>query len=131
MPSPRAEPYKNRHCWICRSQQFDPVGPPATSTRGPSDRGRREQDRDLQFRHRQLRQIEIDFRRLLEELGIELSAIVPVFGREGDNTVIGFVEAGGLVSITLEEQVLVERRELISHIAQSPLETNVFRARLF
>lgn len=56
---------------------------------------------------------------------------MPVFGREGDNTVIGFVEAGGLVSITLEEQVLVERRELISHIAQSPLETNVFRARLF
>ena len=44
---------------------------------------------------------------------------------------IGFVEAGGLVSITLEEQVLAERLALISRIAQSPLETNVFRARLF
>lgn len=161
-------------------------------------------------------QIETDFRRLLEELGIELSAIVPVSGRDGDNIAtrsdktpwyhgptvleaaaaftplpepielplripvqdvykfdtrriiagrvesgritvgdeivfspsnhvvkvkslegwntespIPYAEAGMLVGITLEDQVFVERGELISHIARAPMETNVFRARLF
>jgi len=160
--------------------------------------------------------IESDFRRLLEELGIELSAIVPVSGRDGDNIAtrsaktpwydgltvleaaaafepmpepvelplripvqdvykfdtrriiagrvesgrisvgdeivfspsnhvvkvkslegwnkespIPFAEAGEPVGITLEDQVFVERGELISHVAQAPMETNVFRARLF
>ena len=160
--------------------------------------------------------IETDFRRLLEELGIELSAIVPVSGRDGDNIVnrsentpwyhgptvlealggfqlqplpvdlplripvqdvykfdtrriiagrvesgrisvgdeivfspsnhsvkvkslegwntespIAFAEAGEQVGITLEDQVFVERGELISHIDTAPMESNVFRARLF
>ena len=161
-------------------------------------------------------QIESDFRQLLEELGIQLSAIVPVSGRDGDNiaipsdrtswyrgqtvmealgafaplpqpvdlplrvpvqdvyrfdtrriiagrveagrisvgdevvfspsnhvvkvkslegwnkeTPIPFAEAGESVGITLEEQVFVERGELISHVNNAPMETNVFRARLF
>ena len=161
-------------------------------------------------------QIETDFRRLLEELGIELSAIVPVSGRDGDNIAmrsdktpwyhgptvleaaaaftplpepielplripvqdvykfdtrriivgrvesgritvgdeivfspsnhvvkvkslegwnkespISFAEAGEPVGITLEDQVFVERGELISHLARAPMETNVFRALLF
>ena len=161
-------------------------------------------------------QIETDFRRLLEELGIELSAIVPVSGRDGDNiaarsdrtpwyhgpTVLEAVanfapqpqpvelplripvqdvykfdtrriiagrvesgrisvgdeivfspsnhavrvksiegwntetpilqaEAGEQVGITLDEQIFVERGELISHVDRAPMETNVFRARLF
>jgi len=161
-------------------------------------------------------QIETDFRRLLEELGIELAAIVPVSGRDGDNIVtrsdrtpwyhgptvleavgnfqpqpqpvelplripvqdvykfdarriiagrvesgrlsvgdeivfspsnhvvrvkslegwntetpILHAEAGQQVGITLDEQVFVERGELISHVAGAPMETNVFRARLF
>ena len=160
--------------------------------------------------------IEVDFRRLLEKLGIELSAIVPVSGCDGDNIAarsnktpwyygptvleavgafepmpepvelplrvpvqevykfdtrriiagrvesgrisagdeivfspsnhvvkvkslegwnmespIAFAEAGEPVGITLEDQIFVERGELISHIAQAPMETNVFRARLF
>lgn len=160
--------------------------------------------------------IETDFRRLLEELGIELSAIVPVSGRDGDNiatrsdntpwyhgpTVLDAVaaftplpepvelplripvqdvykfdtrriiagrvesgrisvgdeivfspsnhvvrvkalegwnmespihhaEAGEPVGITLEDQVFVERGEIISHVTAAPMETNVFRARLF
>ena len=161
-------------------------------------------------------QIETDFRRLLEELGIELSAIVPVSGRDGDNIamrsdktpwyhgptvleaaaaftplpepielplripvqdvykfdtrriIVGRVESGRItvgdeivfspsnhvvkvkslegwnkespislaeagepVGITLEDQVFVERGELISHLARAPMETNVFRALLF
>jgi bifunctional enzyme CysN/CysC len=163
-----------------------------------------------------LGKIEADFRRLLEELGIELSAIVPVSGRDGDNIAtrsdktpwyhgpavleaaaafepmpepvelplripvkdvykfdtrriiagrvqsgrisvgdeiifspsnhvvkvkslegsntespIPFAEAGEPVGITLEDQIFVERGELISHIAQALMGTNVFRARLF
>ena len=161
-------------------------------------------------------QIEGDFRRLLEELGIELAAIVPVSGRDGDNiatrskrtpwyrgqTVLGalagfepqlqpvnlplripvqdvykfdtrriiagrvesgrlsvgdeivfspsnhtvrvrslegwntetpipYAEAGEPVGITLDEQIFVERGEVISHANNAPMETNVFRARLF
>jgi len=160
--------------------------------------------------------IETDFCRLLEELEIELSAIVPVSGRDGDNIVnrsentpwydgltvletlggfqqqlqpvdlplripvqdvykfdtrriivgrvesgrvsvgdeivfspsnhlvkvkslegwnteapISFAEAGEQVGITLEEQVFVERGELVSHVSTAPIESNVFRARLF
>jgi len=160
--------------------------------------------------------IENEFRHLLEELGIEPSAIVPVSGRDGDNIFtrsektpwyrgptileaaaaftclpeplelpmripvqdvykfdtrriiagrvesgrisvgdeivfspsnhitqvkslegwnidapIASAEAGESVGITLEEQVFVERGEMISHISDAPIETNVFRARLF
>jgi bifunctional enzyme CysN/CysC len=160
--------------------------------------------------------IEGDFRRLLEELGIDLAAIVPVSGRDGDNiatrsqrtpwyrgqTVLGalagfkpqpqpvdlplripvqdvykfdtrriiagrvesgrlsvgdeivfspsnhsvrvrslegwntetpipYAEAGEPVGITLDEQIFVERGEMISHVRNAPMETNVLRARLF
>ncbi|MEX2454270.1 MAG: adenylyl-sulfate kinase, partial [Rhodospirillaceae bacterium] len=170
----------------------------------------------VEFDAARFSQIEGDFRRLLEELGIELAAIVPVSGRDGDNiatrsrntpwyrgqTVLGalagfepqpepvalplripvqdvykfdtrrivagrvesgrlsvgdeivfspsnhvvrvkslegwnketpipWAEAGEPVGITLDEQVFVERGELISHVADAPMETNVLRARLF
>ena len=39
--------------------------------------------------------------------------------------------AGQSVGITLDDQIFVERGELISHEAQPPIETDVFRARLF
>ncbi len=39
--------------------------------------------------------------------------------------------AGQSVGFTLEEQIFVERGELVSHEEHPPLETNVFRARLF
>lgn len=40
-------------------------------------------------------------------------------------------EAGYSVGITLDEQIFVERGEVISHTAQAPVETDVFRARIF
>jgi bifunctional enzyme CysN/CysC len=39
--------------------------------------------------------------------------------------------AGQSTGITLEEQIFVERGEMISHETRPPVETNVFRARLF
>ncbi len=39
--------------------------------------------------------------------------------------------AGQSVGITLDEQVFVERGEVASHVDDPPIETNVFRARLF
>ena len=39
--------------------------------------------------------------------------------------------AGQSVGFTLEEQIFVERGELVSHEEHPPVETNVFRARLF
>ncbi|MBI1262527.1 MAG: adenylyl-sulfate kinase [Rhizobiales bacterium] len=40
-------------------------------------------------------------------------------------------EAGASVGITLDEQIFVERGELISHVEDAPVETDVFRARIF
>jgi bifunctional enzyme CysN/CysC len=40
-------------------------------------------------------------------------------------------EAGQSVGFTLDDQIFVERGELVSHRATPPVETNVFRARLF
>jgi len=40
-------------------------------------------------------------------------------------------EAGRSVGVTLTEQIFVERGEVMSHLEQAPLETNVFKARLF
>ena len=39
--------------------------------------------------------------------------------------------AGQSVGITLDDQIFVERGELVSHADHAPIETNVFRARLF
>ena len=39
--------------------------------------------------------------------------------------------AGESIGITLDEQIFVERGEVISHATKPPVETNVFRARLF
>jgi bifunctional enzyme CysN/CysC len=39
--------------------------------------------------------------------------------------------AGESVGFTLEDQIFVERGEIASHLAPAPIETNVFRARLF
>ncbi|HLI10203.1 MAG TPA: adenylyl-sulfate kinase [Alphaproteobacteria bacterium] len=39
--------------------------------------------------------------------------------------------AGESVGITLDEQLFVERGEVISHVETPPVETNVFRARIF
>ena len=39
--------------------------------------------------------------------------------------------AGDSVGITLDEQIFVERGELVSHRRDAPVETNVFRAHLF
>ena len=39
--------------------------------------------------------------------------------------------AGYSVALTLDEQIFVERGDTISHIANAPIETDVFRARLF
>ena len=41
------------------------------------------------------------------------------------------VTAGTSVGITLEDQIFVERGEVASHVEHAPIETNVFRARLF
>tara|TARA_R110002074_G_scaffold382638_2_gene562424 strand:+ start:1065 stop:2978 length:1914 start_codon:yes stop_codon:yes gene_type:complete len=40
-------------------------------------------------------------------------------------------EAGYSVGITLDEQIFVERGEIASHIDTAPVETDVFRARIF
>ncbi|MFI5023709.1 MAG: adenylyl-sulfate kinase [Alphaproteobacteria bacterium] len=40
-------------------------------------------------------------------------------------------QAGQSVGITLEEPLFIERGEMISHAEKPPVETNVFRARLF
>ncbi|MCP4328302.1 MAG: adenylyl-sulfate kinase [Alphaproteobacteria bacterium] len=40
-------------------------------------------------------------------------------------------EAGQSIGFTLEDQIFVERGELVSHLDALPTETNVFRARLF
>ncbi len=39
--------------------------------------------------------------------------------------------AGMSVGITLTEQIFVERGEVVSHVKDAPIESNVFRARLF
>ena len=43
----------------------------------------------------------------------------------------GEASAGQSVGITLDEQIFVERGAVISHLANPPTESNVFRARLF
>ncbi|WP_374656096.1 adenylyl-sulfate kinase [Dongia sp.] len=40
-------------------------------------------------------------------------------------------EAGRSVGITLDEQLFIERGEIASHVEAAPVETNVFRAKLF
>jgi bifunctional enzyme CysN/CysC len=40
-------------------------------------------------------------------------------------------EAGQSVGVTLSEQIFVERGEVMSHLEHAPVETNVFKARLF
>jgi len=40
-------------------------------------------------------------------------------------------EAGQSIGITLDEQIFVERGEVASHIEKAPVETDVFRARIF
>jgi bifunctional enzyme CysN/CysC len=40
-------------------------------------------------------------------------------------------EAGQSVGVTLTEQIFVERGEVMSHLDRAPMETNVFKARLF
>jgi bifunctional enzyme CysN/CysC len=40
-------------------------------------------------------------------------------------------EAGQSVGITLDEQIFVERGEVVSHVEHAPVETDVFRARIF
>ena len=39
--------------------------------------------------------------------------------------------AGQSIGITLEEQLFIERGEIISHLEEPPMETNVFKAHLF
>ncbi len=41
------------------------------------------------------------------------------------------VSAGRSIGFTLDEQIFVERGELVSHLDSLPIETNVFKARLF
>jgi bifunctional enzyme CysN/CysC len=40
-------------------------------------------------------------------------------------------EAGTSVGVTLDEQIFVERGEVMSHLDDAPLESNVFKARMF
>jgi bifunctional enzyme CysN/CysC len=40
-------------------------------------------------------------------------------------------EAGQSIGVTLDEQIFVERGEVMSHLETAPIETNVFKARLF
>lgn len=42
-----------------------------------------------------------------------------------------FATAGYSVGLTLDEQIFVERGDTISHVRNAPIETDVFRARLF
>lgn len=44
---------------------------------------------------------------------------------------LAYAVAGQSIGITLDEQVFVERGEVISHAEDPPIETNVFRGRLF
>ena len=161
-------------------------------------------------------EVEFEFRRCLDEVGVKADAVIPVSGREGDNlsqgsaamrwyrgptviealgafapqvepvhrplripvqdvykfdarriiagrvesgrvkvgdtvlfspsnlhakvksleawaaeTPIYSAEAGEAVALTLDDQTFVERGEVISHLQNAPIETNVFRARLF
>ncbi|HET6467165.1 MAG TPA: adenylyl-sulfate kinase [Geminicoccaceae bacterium] len=39
--------------------------------------------------------------------------------------------AGESIGVTLEEQIFVERGEVMSHLEQAPIESNVFRAKVF
>jgi bifunctional enzyme CysN/CysC len=39
--------------------------------------------------------------------------------------------SGEAVGLTLDEPIFIERGEIISHVEKAPIETNVFRARLF
>ncbi len=39
--------------------------------------------------------------------------------------------AGQSIGITLDEQIFIERGEVMSHLERAPMETNVFRARVF
>ena len=48
-------------------------------------------------------------------------------GRKAPTT----AEAGYSIGITLDEQIFVERGEVISHVEHAPIETDVFRARIF
>ncbi len=43
----------------------------------------------------------------------------------------GSASAGECIGFTLEEQIFVERGEVASHAVRAPIETDVFRARLF
>ncbi len=40
-------------------------------------------------------------------------------------------QAGQAIGVTLTEQIFVERGEVMSHLEHAPIETNVFKARLF
>jgi bifunctional enzyme CysN/CysC len=40
-------------------------------------------------------------------------------------------KAGQSIGITLDEQIFVERGEVMSHVADAPIESNVFKARMF
>jgi bifunctional enzyme CysN/CysC len=40
-------------------------------------------------------------------------------------------QAGQSIGVTLTEQIFVERGEVMSHLEQAPIESNVFKARLF
>ncbi|WP_368413293.1 adenylyl-sulfate kinase [Dongia sp.] len=40
-------------------------------------------------------------------------------------------EAGQSVGVTLDEQLFIERGEIASHVEDAPIETNVFKAKLF
>lgn len=59
--------------------------------------------------------------------------VVKVRSLEGwaSETPIIEAAAGQPVGITLDDQVFVERGEIISHVDEAPIETNVLRARLF
>lgn len=59
--------------------------------------------------------------------------VVTVASVEGWNTPVlaQNASAGTSVGITLDEQIFVERGEVISHVEDAPLLTNVFRGKLF
>ncbi len=40
-------------------------------------------------------------------------------------------EAGQSIGVTLDEQLFIERGEVMSHLQEAPMESNVFRARIF
>ena len=49
----------------------------------------------------------------------------------GSDSPVLEAEAGRSTGFTLDEQIFVERGEMVSHVATPPIESNVFRARLF